>query len=208
MRIDPESPEPDVVDRAVVAVREGGVVLYPADTIYGLGCDALNGEAIRRLVDAKGRSEEKGLLVLVPSLAEVYPLVEAVPELALRLLDQCWPGPLTVLLRPSARLPELLTGSEGKIGIRCPRGPFLQTWLTQLGRPLVSTSANRSGDPYCGDVARLRELFDGKVDLFMECGELPRRPPSTVVDLTTSLFQVVRKGAQGIQIVNMLKGLR
>jgi len=182
-------------------------VLYPADTIYGLGCDGLNGEAISRLVDVKGRSDEKGLLVLVPSLAEVYPLVEAVPELGLPLLEQCWPGPLTVLLRPAAALPELLAGSGGKIGIRSPRGGFLQAWLTQLGRPLVSTSANRSGEPYSGDLDRLRELFEDEVDLFMECGELPNRPPSTVIDLTTLPFQVVREGSEIHEIVRILNGL-
>ncbi len=125
-------------------------MLYPADTIYGLGCDACNEEAVRRLVEIKGRSEEKGLLVLLPSLAEVRAFVEEIPEQGLQLLEQCWPGPLTVLLRPAATLPELLTGSDCKIGIRCPRGPFLQSWLSRLGRPLVSTSANRSGEAYCG----------------------------------------------------------
>ena len=196
MRIDPERPEAALIDRAVNLVHRGGVILYPADTIYGLGCDAFNEEALQRLVAIKSRGEEKGFLVLVPSLAQVKNLVESIPEKGLHLLEQCWPGPLTVLLKPAATLSPLLTGGGQKVGIRCPHGPFLAAWLEALGRPLVSTSANRSGEPYCGSLERLHQLFDEEVDLFMECGELPERPPSTVVDLTETPFPIVRSGSE------------
>jgi L-threonylcarbamoyladenylate synthase len=207
MRIDPERPETALIERAVGVVHRGGVILYPADTIYGLGCDAFNAQAIQRLVEIKSRSEEKGFLVLVPSLSQIDALVESIPEKGLHLLEQCWPGPLTVLLKPAANLSPLLTGGGQKVGIRCPQGPFLAAWLEALGTPLVSTSANRAGEPYCGSLDRLHELFDNEVDLFMECGDLPERPPSTVVDLTRSPFSVTRPGSAVDRILSILDSL-
>jgi L-threonylcarbamoyladenylate synthase len=196
MRIDVINPDPGMLAEAVRVVRRGGVVLYPADTIYGLGCDPFNPEAVSRLMALKGRDEGKGCLVLIPNNHWLDRLAAEVPTTGRALCDRFWPGPLTVVTRALPTLPPGIRSRGGTVGLRRPRNPFLEAWLDLLGSPLVSTSANRSGEPYTGDPTVLRSLFEPGVDLFLDAGELPERPPSTVVDLTTSPFRLLRAGEQ------------
>lgn len=207
MYVDRYDPNPVVVQHASEVLLRGGVILYPTDTIYGLGCDALNPQAVERLLRVKGRSAAKGMLVLAGSADWLPRLAEEVPPAAGRLLETFWPGPLTVLLRARPMLPGPLVGAEGKIGVRVPDLPFLQRWLEAAARPIVSTSANPSGEPYTGNLERLRELFADRVDLFLESGTLPRSEPSTVVDLTARPFRIVREGVGAEAVRSLLEKL-
>lgn len=195
MRINPESPDPEVVQRAAETVRGGGVVLYPTDTIYGLGCDPFNRAALDRIFEIKGRPGEKSVLVLIPGPEWVKRLARNVPSLLDPLLDRFWPGPLTVLLPAAEGLPPGIAGPEGKVGLRQPGVPFLLEWMKVIPGPLVSTSANRSGEPSPASVERLRELFHDQVDLFLEAGSLNQGSPSTILDLCVSPPRIVREGA-------------
>ncbi|GAB4251454.1 MAG: L-threonylcarbamoyladenylate synthase [Acidobacteriota bacterium] len=205
--VDLYRPDPSVVQSACRVLLAGGVILYPTDTIYGLGCDALDRQAVERLVRIKGRSAAKGMLVLAGSPDWLPRLAREVPREADRLLATFWPGPLTVLLPAAPELPEPLVGAGGKIGVRVPNLPFLQQWLEGVQRPIVSTSANPSGAPYTGDVERLRSLFANRVDLFLESGELPHSEPSTVVDLAERPFRVVREGVGAAAVRAFLEKL-
>lgn len=194
MRIDLQSPDRDMLRRAAETVRQGGVVLYPTDTIYGLGCDPRNATALRRLFRIKGRPEERGVLVLAPDLGSAFSLISGLHPEAREILDRYWPGPLTGIFPAAEDLPGELTGGTRTIGVRVPSLPLLRLWMEELGGPLVSTSANRSGEPVPTDLAKLRELFESVVDLFLEAGEPASTTPSTVVDFTTRPFRVVRQG--------------
>ena len=196
MRIDVLNPDAEVLAEAVRVVRRGGVVVYPADTIYGLGCDPFNPEAVSRLMALKGRDEGKGCLVLIPDNHWLDRLASEVPSAGRALCERFWPGPLTVVTRALSTLPGGIRSGRGTVGLRRPRNPFLEAWLELLESPLVSTSANRSGQPYVGDPTVLRNLFGPGVDLFLDAGELPQSLPSTVVDLTTSPFRVLRAGGE------------
>ncbi len=204
MRIDLRNPDVGTLRDAAQTVRRGGIALYPTDTIYGLGCDAYQTESLRRLLLLKGRSREKGMLVLIRSLPQLEELARSVPPEAGPLLRRFWPGPLTVLLEAHPRIPTELQGEGGKVGIRWPSSSFLQTWLDLLQVPLVSTSANRSGQEYDGSPAVLRRLFGAGVDLFIDGGTLLPSRPSTVLDLTTRPFRIVRPGERESEIARCL----
>lgn len=194
MWVDLRSPDPGTIDEAVRIIREGGVVLYPSDTIYGLGCDPFIPRAVRKLYSIKGREQSKGVLLLIPDLGWVDRLTAEIPPEAEYLINRFWPGELTLLFQPSAGVPPSVIGQGGRIGIRLPDSRFLQDWMKSLSGPLVSTSANRSGDAVVPDLETLREVFCEQVDLFLEAGELAERTPSTVVDMV-GYPRIVRGGA-------------
>lgn len=203
MWVDLESPDPGVIGEATRVIRAGGVVLYPSDTIYGLGCNPFDTEAVRRIYSLKGRDESKGVLLLVPSRAWVRQLAAEIPPEAEHLMDRYWPGPLTLLFRPSSLVPSNIVGGEGLLGIRYPESGFLQAWMESLSGPIVSTSANLSGIPEPENLEALRKLFYNQVDLFLEAGELAAKPPSTVVNMV-GVPQIVRSGARNEEIEEAL----
>ena len=201
-------PPPELIERAVAAVRRGGIVLYPTDTVYGLGCDPFNEAALERLLHLKGRDRTKGFLVLIPEISFVQGLCLEESAAALELMKTLWPGPVTFLLRAASRVPAQLRGASGKLGVRCPEMPFLRQWLATLGGPLVSTSANRSGRPAPASFAGLKALFELDVDLVIEGGEVdPLAPPSSVVDLTLRPPVLVRAGRGQEKVIRCLEDL-
>ena len=203
--VDPEQPDSGMIRDAVRAVREGKVLLYPTDTIYGLGCDPFLPSALGRIFELKERPVEKGVLLLVGSPAEAVSLAGRLPSTFARLSARFWPGPVTFLLPAAPGVSELVVGERGLVGVRCPSHVFLNRLLDELARPLVSTSANISGEPQPPSIADLRRLFERKVDLFLDAGELPTRLPSSVVDLSVDPPRLVRRGALAAEIEQVLK---
>ena len=147
-------------------LRAGGTLLYPTDTIWGLGCDATQPSAVERIYRIKGRPEGKSLLVLVDSLRMLSCYVEGVPGVALELLSS-YPTPLTVIYPKARGIATNATGADGSIGIRLVRHPFCQAVLEALGRPLISTSANLSGAPYRGGFLQVEDTIKREVDLIV-----------------------------------------
>ncbi len=194
MRFDLASPSPEIIEKATQSIRQGELVLYPTDTLYGLGCDPFNEEALQRLFTVKGRSQKKGVLLLIPNLSYVAGVSDNIPNLAYEIAEAFWPGPVTLLLKGNSSCPRLLLGEKGKVGLRHPDLTFLQLWMDAIPGPIVSTSANRSGEPLTA-LEDLKQLFDHQVDLILE-GEETRQEgePSTVVDLTMDPPRIVRAG--------------
>jgi L-threonylcarbamoyladenylate synthase len=202
--IDPQNP--DAADVAAVAevVRAGAVILYPTDTVYGLGCDFRNHRALQRIFEIKGRDEGKGVLLLVPDMKSVARLSWSVPEIFERLAARFWPGPVTFLLPARSSLPGLIRGERGLIGVRNPDCPYLRLLLKRSG-PLVSTSANLSGHEPPQSVNQLKGLLLDHVDLLIDGGDAPGSLPSTVVDLTETPPQIVRSGTLAASVQQFLE---
>ena len=191
--VDTRQPAPDVIKAAVTVILKGGVVLSPTDTVHGLACDPRRPEAVRRIRDIKGRSAEKGFLLLIPGPGWVNSLAVTVPR-DFQQLKPLWPGPVTFLFAAGADAPPPVVGSEQKIGMRCPQDAFLRCWLRALDRPLLSTSANRSGEAVPQSTEDLKKLFENSVDLLLLSREEIDSKASTVVDLTVSPPEIVRRG--------------
>jgi L-threonylcarbamoyladenylate synthase len=184
-------------------VARGGIICYPTDTVYGLGCDPLNPSAVERAIAAKGRGT-KAMPVLVKSVDDAERLVYF-SESAKRLANRYWPGPLTIVLSAKDSVPAILA-SQRTVGVRSPKHVICQRLLGLCSGYLVGTSANLSGKPAAVSVDEIVNQLGDRVDLIVDGGRIPTSAPSTVVDLTKRRLLVVREGpiARG-EILRCLK---
>jgi len=190
-----EQPDPASLVLAAEVIQAGGVIVYPTETLYGIGANALNPQAVTRVHVAKRRDEKKPILVLVPQADAVEDLVSAIGPTARLLMTTFWPGPLTLVFRASMRVPAELIRGGGTIGIRVPSN-LLCIKLLQLAEcPLTSTSANISGQPSMRSIDEIQKALQSSVDLYLDAGLLPESKPSTVVDVSGNVPVIVREGA-------------
>jgi L-threonylcarbamoyladenylate synthase len=176
-------------------IRGGGVIAFPTETFYGLGVDPFNVPAVQRLYDLKGRSLQMSpILVLIRARHELQALVSEIAPAAERLMQACWPGPLTLVFRAAAAVPSVLTAGTGTIGVRLSACPDVQRVLEVLGGPLTGTSANRTGQPPATTAEEVERALGAAVDLIVNGGPTPGGLPSTVVDTTVNPPRVIREG--------------
>jgi L-threonylcarbamoyladenylate synthase len=180
---------------AASVVRAGGLIAFPTETFYGLGVTPFDKDAVHRLLIAKGRSRTTGpILVLIRAPEELRELVTDIDPNAELLIKACWPGPLTLVFRAQARLPELLTAGTGTVGVRVSASPLVQRLLASIGGPLTGTSANRSGASPAVTARDVEQSLGAVVDLIVDGGPAPGGLPSTVVDTTVVPVRLVREG--------------
>jgi len=189
----PSGPHTDL--RAARVVADGGLIVYPTDTVYGLGCDPQNPGAVERLFLAKGRGE-KAVPVLCASLAKAEDLVILSPR-ALELARRYWPGALTIVAPLVRRLPERLHQGTGKLGVRVPGSPRCVRLIKACGGTLVGTSANISGMPSCRTAEEALRHLGPSVDLVIDGGRL-EGTESTVVEVAGEDIIILRKGSIGV----------
>ena len=196
LEIRPESPEPRKVRRAVEALLAGEVIAYPTDTVYGLGCDLMNKGAIERLYQIKGMQRDKSLAFICPDLGDIahYAIVE---KSTYRVLRRFLPGPYCFVLHATREVPKLVVTKQRTVGIRIPQNEIILAIARELGRPVVSTTAQRASDPLPHvDPREIDDSFHG-LGLVVD-GGAGGTVPTTVIDLTTSPPEVVRAGAGSI----------
>jgi L-threonylcarbamoyladenylate synthase len=186
--------DPATLQRALEALRGGGVVAGPTETLMGLFADARSAAAVARVAALKGRpAVGAAIAVIAPDAATAFTLGVEITDAAHALAAAHWPGPLTLVMRAAPGLPAALL-EGGTIGVRVPGpSPALQL-VRAFGAPLTATSANRSGQPPCRDAAELQAVFGADLDLVLP-GEPPGGAPSTLVDVTGAEPQVLRVGA-------------
>jgi L-threonylcarbamoyladenylate synthase len=198
----------DDVERAVAALERGGVVVYPTETLYGLGVDADAEAALVRLGALKGRDRDKPVSVLVASRAMLDEIAAAVTGAAERLMARFWPGPLTVAFRARPHLSSALTGGTGTIAARISSEPIAQAIVERLGRPLTATSANPGGAPAAADVTAAKAYFGTWVDVYVDGGRTVGATGTTVIDCSTDVPRLVREGAIPLAEVEAVAGMR
>jgi L-threonylcarbamoyladenylate synthase len=181
---------------AVTALRAGRLVVYPTETVYGLGADAMSPTGLAALLDLKGRSAEKGLSVLVADLEGAGALLAAEPPASARALARAlWPGPLTLVLPAASSVPAVLVGATGGVGLRCSPDPLAAALVRDLGRPITATSANPSGLPAATDIAGARAYFGDRVACYVDGGPRTGGAVSTVVEFLEGRAILRRAGA-------------
>jgi len=196
--VDTNDPPVSALWRAAEVIRSGGLIVYPTETLYGIGADATNPSAVRKVHEAKKRQEKKPILVIVDSPEMLSRLVNRISERAKLLMEKFWPGPLTLVFIASPLVPDELTRGSGTIGVRIPSSNLCLKLVTEVQVPLTSTSANPSGEAPERTVGRIQEHLAG-IDLYLDAGELPESLPSTVVDVTSDVPRVLRRGALPIE---------
>ncbi len=182
------------LDTFLIQLNSGGTVLYPSDTIYGLGCDALNKGAVDKIYDLKNRPANNPFLILIGD-PEILPLYFDVSHDQIDLIDKVWPGPFTMLLTSSDERLSHLIGPSGKIGVRYGQSEFLGSLFAKWNGFLLSTSANITGEPYIHDKGAQMELWEGRVDQLVLVDDYPISNPSTLIDFVDGEWKVLRQGA-------------
>lgn len=181
---------------AVAALTASGLVVYPTETVYGLGADAGSEAALQRLIALKGRDAGKGISVLVADLDAARTLIAGpIPQAATRLADAFWPGPLTLVLAAAAGVSRSLQGATGGVGLRCSSDPLCRALVGSFGRPLTSTSANPAGRPPATTAFEARAYFADAVDVYLDGGIRRSGGVSTVVEFRDGCAYLRRAGA-------------
>jgi L-threonylcarbamoyladenylate synthase len=194
IEVDPENPSSDVVERAAAAVRRGEVIAIPTDALYTLVADPLNLHAVGKVFAAKGREIHRSLPLLVTDLHMAQDLVKEVNSRFYLLARHFWPGPLTIIVPASEKVPLKVTGNTGRLAVRQPRSKTAIALLEYLGQPLIATSANISGQPTCRSGIEVFGMMDGRVELILD-GGLCASGGSTTVDITEPYWRMIREGA-------------
>jgi L-threonylcarbamoyladenylate synthase len=194
IEIDPGNPDPGAVARAAECVRKGEVVAVPTDALYMLVADPFNLHAVGKVFVAKGREVHRSLPILVSDLIMAEDLSTGLTTRFYLLARHFWPGPLTIIVPASARVPLKVTGNTGRLAMRQPRSAVATALLEKLGQPLVSTSANISGQPTCRSGIEVFGTMDSRIGLVLDGGLCPGSP-GTTVDITEPEWRVIKEGA-------------
>lgn len=206
IEIDAEQPPEPAIERACAVIRRGGLVAIPTDALYTLVCDPLNLLAVGRIFAAKGRKEERALPLLVDSMLMVEGLAKEIPTRFYLLARHFWPGPLTMILPASSKVPLKVTGNTGRLAVRQAKSGVANILLERLGQALISTSANISGQPTCSSGIEVFGAMDGRLDLVLDGGHVTGAG-ATTVDITEPYWRVIKEGAiPEKEIAEVLKG--
>ncbi|MBL9022409.1 MAG: threonylcarbamoyl-AMP synthase [Myxococcales bacterium] len=191
LEINPRHPEPRKIGQALAVLERGGLIAYPTDTVYGLGCDLMNKQAIERLYVVKNMQKNKSLAFICHDLSDIakYAVVD---NWAYRILKHNLPGPYTFILPATREVPKMVLSKQKTVGIRVPDHPVVTTLARELGRPIISSTAAPPGEDAMIDPSEIDDRF--KLDLVLD-GGVCGMTPTTVVDLSEGQVQIVREGA-------------
>ncbi|HHM24456.1 MAG TPA: threonylcarbamoyl-AMP synthase [Bacteroidetes bacterium] len=193
LKINPENPQGRFIRRAVEVLERGGIIVYPTDTVYGIGCDIFNKKAIDRIYQIKGKSKKQPLSFIVPNLKDISKYAY-VSDPAYRLMRRILPGPYTVVLPATRMVPKKIAPvNKRTVGIRIPDNKVCMMLLEAYPNPIISTSANLSGSEILNDPEVIAKELGHLVDLILDAGMLGLEP-STVIDLTGEEPVVLRQG--------------
>ena len=178
----------------------------PTDTLYGLAACAFDVEAVSRVFDLKGRPENMPIPVLLADEADLESCAVEIPGAALKLAEKFWPGPLTLVLKRSAVIPDIITAGGDTVALRVPDHPVPRQLAEGLGSPITGTSANRSGEPGLTTAASVRDVFRDEVDLVIDAGDTLGGVASTVLDLSGGAPVLLRQGTVSVQDIEDVLG--
>ncbi len=206
LKVDPNNPDPVKIQTAAEIIQRGGLVAFPTETVYGLGVDALNEDAVLRLFEAKKRPLDNPPIVHVAHVEEIYPLVAEVPKKAELLMQKFWPGPLTLIFKHAADVPKVTVAGLDTIAIRMPKHKVAAALIAQSHRPIAAPSANLAGKPSPTTAQHVYEDLNGRIDAIIDGGATNIGVESTVVDLTSDPPMLLRPGGTPFEILKQVLG--
>jgi len=180
---------------AVDTLKQGGVVGIPTDTLYGLAACVFDLDAVQRVFELKGRPANMPIPILLADTSDLESCVKETPDAAFDLADRFWPGALTLVLKKSAAIPDIISAGGDTVAVRVPNHPVPRQLVKGLGAPVTGTSANRSGQPGLTGATAVREIFGEELELVIDAGEITGGVASTVLDLSGGVPVLLRQGA-------------
>lgn len=193
-RINPAVPDPALIRRAAKIIADGGLVIYPTRNLYGLGADAKNRKAVKRVFEVKKRTFKNPVSVLISSRRDVYMYAEDISNTAERIMDRFWPGGITLVFKAKPGLPDILTAGTQTIGIRLPANPAAAALAKAAETPVTATSANLAGNPGPGRISDIDAALIKVADLVLDAGTLEPGTGSTILDVTCDPPGILRHG--------------
>ncbi len=195
LKVSPDAPERNVIDYAANFIKRGRVIAIPTDTFYGLSTDPFNLAAIERVFQVKGRAENKALPILVNSVEQAVSLMRDVPDAFLTLATKFWPGPLTLVVEATHRLPLKVTGNSGRVALRWADSRIATALIEAVGGPITGTSANLSGHASCTNAEQITQQLGKSLALVLDAGDTGGTLASTIVRINGDEWTIVREGA-------------
>jgi L-threonylcarbamoyladenylate synthase len=206
IKVDPLNPEREAISRAAEIIRVGGLVAFPTETVYGLGADALNPRAVKKIFVAKGRPLDNPIIVHIAELAQLKVLADSLSAEAVALAERFWPGPLTLILKKSARVPDTVTAGQQTVAVRMPRNNVALALIRASGVPIAAPSANLSQRPSGTTGRHVFQDLAGRIDLVLDAGPVEIGVESTVLDTSTQPPAVLRPGAVTVDELGSILG--
>ncbi|MDY7032247.1 MAG: L-threonylcarbamoyladenylate synthase [Thermodesulfobacteriota bacterium] len=194
IKINSSRPDPLTMQRAARLIKRDGIIAFPTETVYGLGANALSEKAIMRVFQIKGRDPKKPIPILIDKKETLCGLVTDIPEKGEILMKNFWPGGLTIVFEASSKIPPLLLGNTGKIGVRISSCNIVQKLVEQAGTPITATSANISGQKNCSSATEVYENLGEIIDMILDGGKTAGYLGSTVIDVTCCPAKIIREG--------------
>ena len=204
--VDAQEPDPDALSCAADVIADGGLVVLPTDTVYGLVCDSRNASAVSDAYRVKGRRRDLPLALLLQDMAQVSAYVDEIPESAAQAMQAFWPGPLTVVLRDRGEATAAVRARRDTVGLRLPAHMVPRLVAGNVGAALASTSANRSEQPPATTAAQALEHLEGLVHLVLDGGPSTLGKESTVVSFVAETPRVLREGALPVERLREVLG--
>ncbi len=203
LKIYPENPNPRAIDQVVKCLQDGGIVIYPTDTIYGIGCDIYKPKSIERIADMLGDKKKKSAMTFICSdLSHISDYTRPIPNNVFKVMKKALPGPFTFLLEANNNVPKLLQSNKKTVGIRVPDSEIIREIVRQLGHPILSTSVKDDDEvvEYTTDPELIHEKYGHFANIVID-GGYGDNIPSTVVDCTEGEIKVVREGKGDIELL-------
>ena len=201
------SPTPEALDRAAALIRSGDLVAFPTETVYGLGADALNPEAVERIFAAKGRPGDNPLIAHIADLAALEPLIRGgIGPLPRKLAEAFWPGPMTMIFPKSERVPLQVTAGLSTVAVRMPSHPTARALIRAADTPIAAPSANRSGRPSPTTAQHVLDDMQGRIPLILDGGPCAVGLESTVLDVTGEIPRILRPGGVTREMIEAAVG--
>lgn len=194
IKVSPDLPDAMAIAEATSILGLGGVVAFPTETVYGLGADAYSVDAVRKVFEAKGRPADNPLIVHIAEFDQVGELVKTIPPKATLLIQKFWPGPLTLVLERSSRIPDIVTAGLETLAIRMPKHAVALTLIKTFGRGIVGPSANLSGSPSPTKAEHVQTDLGDRIDMILDAGPTQIGVESTIVDVTVDPPMILRFG--------------
>ncbi len=194
LKIDEKNISEKDMEIASDIIRDGGIVAFPTETVYGLGANGLDENAVKKIFEAKGRPSDNPLILHVASIDDINPLVQEIPDIARVLINKFWPGPLTILLKRSKLVPDIITAGLDTVAIRMPKNDIALSLIKKSNTPIAAPSANLSGRPSPTSFSHVVEDMMGKIDMIIDGGVTGIGLESTVLDLSGVLPMILRPG--------------
>ncbi|MBO7647531.1 MAG: threonylcarbamoyl-AMP synthase [Bacteroidales bacterium] len=203
LKIYPENPNQRHISRVIDCLQDGGIVIYPTDTIYGMGCDIFMQKSIERITEILGdRKKKDSMTFICADLSDISNYTKPIPNNIFKVMKKVLPGPFTFILEANNNVPKLLQSKKKTIGIRIPDNPIILEIVRQLGHPILSTSVKDEDEiiEYTTDPELIYERFDSMVDIVID-GGYGDNTPSTVVDCTSGEIEVIREGKGDVNLL-------